>query len=119
VKIATISIRMLADYSVGLKDCQQPAAGATRDPIEGTQHPQALYLSLSQEVFITSPPPPPGGVVPSHPGSPNRDYLGTMHEIARSGFVSGGNYSCLVLWRGTFSHDGSHPPTVTQAPLRS
>jgi hypothetical protein len=57
VKVATIGIRTLVDYSVGLKDCQQPAAGTTQDPIEGTQHPQALYLSLSQEVFITPPPP--------------------------------------------------------------
>jgi hypothetical protein len=53
VKVATIGIRMLADYSIGLKDRQQPTSGATRDPIEGTQHPQALYLSLSQEVSIT------------------------------------------------------------------
>jgi hypothetical protein len=53
VKVATIGIRTLADYFVGLKDRQQPTAGATWDPIEGTQRPQALYLSLSQEVSIT------------------------------------------------------------------
>jgi hypothetical protein len=32
-----------------------PAAGATRDPIEGTQHPLALYISPGQEVSITPP----------------------------------------------------------------
>jgi hypothetical protein len=63
-----------------------------------------------------NPPPPPSGLAPSHPSSPDRDYPRTMHEIIRSRFVSGDICPCLILWRGTFAHAGSHPPTVTQAP---
>jgi hypothetical protein len=40
-----------------------PTAGATRDPIEGTWHPQALYLSPGHEVSIT--PRPQSGLAPS------------------------------------------------------
>jgi hypothetical protein len=44
---------------------------------------------------------PSSGLAYSCPGSPNMDYLGTLHETTWSGFVPGGIHPCLVLWRGT------------------
>jgi hypothetical protein len=72
-------------------------------PIEGTRHPQALYLSPDQEVSITppSPPPPPpplSGLALSHPGSLDRDYQRTMCETTRPGFASEGGEAFAPIW---------------------
>jgi hypothetical protein len=65
------------------------------------------------------PPPPPSGLAPSRMGTPDNDNRGTMRETTKAGFAPEGINLCLVLCRGTFAHDGSHPVTVTQALLRS
>jgi hypothetical protein len=68
-----------------------------RSPIEGTWHPQALYLNLDREVFFK----------PLHVGLHRavRVFpLGIIQErrVKSPGLdLTGGIGPCLVLWRGT------------------
>jgi hypothetical protein len=54
IAVGLPKLRVLRQTERGTKQHKGwPAAGTTRDPIEGTRHPQALYLSLDQEVSFT------------------------------------------------------------------
>jgi hypothetical protein len=62
---------------------------------------------------------PSCGVASSHSGSPNRVYLEMMLKPPGLNLLGGGGICpYLVLWRSTCP-PGSHPPMVTQTPLRS
>jgi hypothetical protein len=53
------------------------------------------------------------GLASSHPGSPNRDYLGMMHETTYPGFALGGGGAPLWSYGEVLAHAASHPRTVT------
>jgi hypothetical protein len=88
-----------------------------RSPIEGTQHPQASYLSSDQEVSFT----------PLRVGwrrvirvFPTRDYPEKMLETTRFIFDGGRGALAPVWFYGeVLILAGSHLWMVTQAPLRS
>jgi hypothetical protein len=55
---------------------------------------------------------PPCGLASSHPGSPDRDYLGMKHETTWPGFAPGGS-TLVWSYEEVLAHTGSHPCTVT------
>jgi hypothetical protein len=56
--------------------------------------------------------PPLCGLAPCHPGSPDRDYLGMMHETTKLGFARGGGHQPLS------SPMGWHLPMMALTYLR-